>query len=414
MPVVAAQTFEDGDGPQLLLDKDPGHARNADPAQDQDHQAGKAQLSLHALQYLIREVLHVAEPPYPVMSLWREIALQSFQQRLILSLARSEKTRVPHKAAEPGQPRPNRIRVVHHHARERPDIDPIARHILDHSTHCECQPPHSDLIADLEVELRHQSAGQKRAAALQHRVRVTGAACQSHLAVQRELLLNSLQYYHDGPPVRIVHRPHHRLRTHHFRVRRNERRIEVAFDYRLDLRLPWMVGPHLHVTRVHHPRLATDRSPHLLRQRAQADDGADADGDAKKEERQPPPRRAHLAPGHIEDEFHGYSSLRRGDWATGRLGDWDVTPDSPRVPVVPSLCRLRQSRNLHRREDVFVNRERRHQMDRLKYDAGLSAAQPGQCVFAHLCYVRELPRSLTNDKWKWFLFFPVMPCDPSG
>src|SRR5262245_13206091 len=327
MPVVAAQTFEDGDGPQLLLDKDPGHARNADPAQDQDHQAGKAQLSLHALQYLIREVLHVAEPPYPVMSLWREIALQSFQQRLILSLARSEKTRVPHKAAEPGQPRPNRIRVVHHHARERPDIDPIARHILDHSTHCECQPPHSDLIADLEVELRHQSAGQKRAAALQHRVRVTGAACQSHLAVQRELLLNSLQYYRDGPPVRIVHRPHHRLRAHHFRVRRHERRIEVAFDHRLDLGFPWVVGPHLHVTRVHHPCLAPDRSPHLLHQRAQTDDGADADGDAKKEERQPPPRRAHLAPGHVENEVHTSSCKM-------------VSVSEPLVTVLESLASI--------------------------------------------------------------------------
>src|SRR5262245_13202151 len=339
MPVVAAQTFEDGDGPQLLLDKDPGHARNADPAQDQDHQAGKAQLSLHALQYLIREVLHVAEPPYPVMSLWREIALQSFQQRLILSLARSEKTRVPHKAAEPGQPRPNRIRVVHHHARERPDIDPITRHLLDHSTHSECQPPHSDLIADLEAELRQQAGWQERAAALQHRVRVTGAACQSHLAVQRELLLNSLQYNHDGPPVRIVHRPHHRLRTHHFRVRRNERRIDVAFDHRLDLRLPWLVGSHLHVTRVHHPRLAPDRSPHPLRQRAQADDGADADGDAKKAERQPPPRRANLAPCQIEDESHVASSSeteRRGDGATGRWGDEEITPNSPLRPVASS------------------------------------------------------------------------------
>src|SRR5262249_4205498 len=206
MPVVAAQTLKDGDGLYLLLDEDTGHARNPDPSQDQDHQPGKAQLSLHALQYLIREVLHVAEPPYPVMSLRREIALQSFQQRLILPLARFEKARVPHKAAEPGQPRPGRIRVVHHHARERPDIDPVTRHLLDHTTHDECQPSHSGLIADLEVELRQQSGWQERAAALQHRVRVTGAARQPHLAVQRELLLNSLQYYCDGPRVRIVHR----------------------------------------------------------------------------------------------------------------------------------------------------------------------------------------------------------------
>src|SRR5262249_24363420 len=92
-------------------------------------------------------------------------------------------------------------------------------------------------------------------------------------------------------------------------------------------------------------RLAPDRSPHLLHQRAQADDGADADGDAKKEERQPSPRRAHLAPGHVEDEFHVASSLGwgvgSGEWGVGEKEVTSLTPRSrfptPHSPLPTSL-----------------------------------------------------------------------------
>src|SRR5262249_14797333 len=46
----------------------------------------------------------------------------------------------------------------------------------------------------------------------------------------------------------------------------------------------------------------------LLDQRAQADNRADPDSDAEKEEQQPMPRRPHFAPGHVEDEVHATSS----------------------------------------------------------------------------------------------------------
>src|SRR5215468_12254212 len=97
-----------------------------------------------------------------------EIALQPLQQRLILPLARFEKTRAPHRAAEFGQPRRLRIGVIRHHAWEGPGIDPIARHILDRSADSECQQPEIDLIADLETELRHQSGWQEYAVSTQH------------------------------------------------------------------------------------------------------------------------------------------------------------------------------------------------------------------------------------------------------
>src|SRR5215471_20189555 len=97
-----------------------------------------------------------------------EIALQPLQQRLIPPLARFEKTRVPHKAAEFGQPRLGRIGVIRHHTREWPGIDPIARHILDRSADSECQQPEIDLIADLETELHHQSGWQEYAVSPQH------------------------------------------------------------------------------------------------------------------------------------------------------------------------------------------------------------------------------------------------------
>src|SRR5262245_46213521 len=163
MPVVAAQTFEDGDGLHLLLYEDPSHARNTDPAQDQDHQSGEAQLSFHALQYLIREILHAAERPQPVRPFRLEIALQFLQQRLILPLARFEKFRIPQKTAEAGKSSPGRVRVVHHRAWKWSEIDPIARRLLDRPAHSESQPAEVDLITDLEVELRHQNGRQEYA-----------------------------------------------------------------------------------------------------------------------------------------------------------------------------------------------------------------------------------------------------------
>src|SRR5262245_12730018 len=96
-----------------------------------------------------------------------EIALQPLHQRPILPLARFEKTRVPHKAAESGHPRLGRIGVIRYHARKGPGIDPIARHILDCSADSECQEPEIDLIADLEAELRHQSGRQEYAVSTQ-------------------------------------------------------------------------------------------------------------------------------------------------------------------------------------------------------------------------------------------------------
>ena len=64
------------------------------------------------------------------------------------------------------------------------------------------------------------------------------------------------------------------------------------------------------------PRLAGEHVAHALDHRAQRDDRADADGDADEEEQQAPPRRAHLAHRHAQDEPHRAGSDRR----RGRVG----------------------------------------------------------------------------------------------
>ncbi len=52
------------------------------------------------------------------------------------------------------------------------------------------------------------------------------------------------------------------------------------------------------------PGFAGEHLPHALNDRAQRDDGADAERDAQEEEQQPPPRGAHLAHGHRCHEPH--------------------------------------------------------------------------------------------------------------
>ena len=52
------------------------------------------------------------------------------------------------------------------------------------------------------------------------------------------------------------------------------------------------------------PRLAGEGLPDAVDHRPQRDDGRDADRDAQEEEQQAPPRRAHLADDHPQDEGH--------------------------------------------------------------------------------------------------------------
>ena len=59
-----------------------------------------------------------------------------------------------------------------------------------------------------------------------------------------------------------------------------------------------------HVAGDQHARLAGHHAPHALNDRAQRDDGADADGQAHEEEQQALPRRARLAKRHAQDEHH--------------------------------------------------------------------------------------------------------------
>ena len=68
------------------------------------------------------------------------------------------------------------------------------------------------------------------------------------------------------------------------------------------------VGLHDDIGGDHRPRLARQAAAEALNDRAQRDDGADADGDAEEEEEQPPPGRAELANGHAQDEAFSQSS----------------------------------------------------------------------------------------------------------
>jgi hypothetical protein len=125
-----------------------------------------------------------------------------------------------------------------------------------------------------------------------------------HFTVERKVLLDASHEHHHGAGIGAVRGAHHRLRLDDFGVRRDERRGGVSIQDRQGLGLPRLGVLHPNVSRDERAGLAQDRGSEVLRERAEAYHRPHTNRDAGEEQEKPKPRRARLAPGHVQDEAH--------------------------------------------------------------------------------------------------------------
>ena len=144
-------------------------------------------------------------------------------------------------------------------------------------------------------------------------MRVRPAVLQCQVAVERKPGLNRPQLHHFGQYRRWVCRPRHGRHLDGIDPGGAGNVCDLARNPILNAWRPRPIARYQHVGRNQRARFSRQDLPHALNHRSQGHDGAHADRDAEKEERQPLPRESGFPKSGEKDESHATRLYRRAE-----------------------------------------------------------------------------------------------------
>ena len=299
------EALQDGGAAEPLLHEYPGHAPDADAAQDDDDEADEAEIVLRPREVALDAVLR---PPVGADADKRlpQVFPQGPHERLD-GLFRHPQQKLPVRAArEPEQAGFLQRIVRHQHAGTEAEAPELASRLgHDGISNRERLVADQYLVADRDAELRQQLPSHQSAPVSQQHWRVRGAALQREPPVEgkRRLHAAHLDHLRAGPGA--GRQPRHRhgvdrlgqLSAGHLRCPRRDPAAHLVG--------PRLVRPDVDVPRRQAAGLRRQRGADVLHQGAEGDDTADADRDAAEEEDEAAPGRPQLPVRHAQDEVHG-------------------------------------------------------------------------------------------------------------
>ena len=172
LAVASAHTFQDGDALDFLKHEHPDDARHCNAAEDDNHQADKAEVILRAIEIAAHLIVVRTIRPH-VDEVVAEIAPQRPKQRLDSFVGNLRHDGASRPAAEAKQLRRRHVGIIDEHARPEAESSHAAAGLFrDHTTNGERRLADGNLVAHRQAERRQKFWTNEHAVLLDKRVRV--------------------------------------------------------------------------------------------------------------------------------------------------------------------------------------------------------------------------------------------------
>ena len=292
-----AKTFKNSDALELLRDEYPYDAPNAHAAKDENDEAREAQVALAAIQAARETVPRFAIGPHPD-ELVHKRALQIPDEILDPLFVHAHENLSPDATAEVDKPCLRNVRVVDEDPRpQRKHPEATSSFAHDDASDLELAFANPDAVANLYIETREKLGPHESAAILDERVFVSRTH-ELDLPVIREALLDGAKLHQRRGLALLIIAPRHRRRLDRARRPEDTVLLELFLDDGRRVIGVSAVAIYKDVRCGETLRLFHERGADALNDRAECHHRCNTHGDTEKEEDEPAPRSAHLAPRH--------------------------------------------------------------------------------------------------------------------